>query len=286
MRSDVKAPSIAPGPLLRLTIAAAAIATAVVVVSATLDSGRSHWAAALVALPLLVAAAVIARIAYPRLFVATATALGLMLVAVATGGLVALADDAQWAVAVHVAAAGASLAASLLALVLSFRGEPVPFGSVARLHHADEAADHVAAAPDRCCRDVRRRGRVAERLGVPRDDGRARARLRRLERAQPRDGRRHRQADGRAHRGPPGRVGPGCRATRTRVRRRPHGPLVRVARHDRERADGCAGARRRALLRRRLHGLPEALDRPEHRHRRRRRCDAAASSASRRRRGA
>ena len=128
MRSDVKAPSLAPGPLLRLTIAAAAIATAVVVVSATLDSGRGHWAAALVALPLLVAAAVVARIAYPRLFVATAAALGLMLVAVATGGLVALADDGQWAVAVHVAAAGTSLAASLLALVLSFRGEPVPFG--------------------------------------------------------------------------------------------------------------------------------------------------------------
>ena len=128
MHSDVKEPSTAPGPLLRLTIAAAATATAVVVVSATLDSGRSHWAAALVALPLLVAAVVVARIAYPRLFVATAAALGLMLVAVATGGLVALADDAQWAVAVHVVAAGASLAASLLALVLSFRGEPVPFG--------------------------------------------------------------------------------------------------------------------------------------------------------------
>ncbi len=128
MRSDVEAPPIAPGPLLRLTIGAAAIATAVVVVSATLNSGRSHWAAALVALPLLVAAVTMARIAYPRLGVATAAALGLMLAAVATGGLVALADDAQWAVAVHVAAAGASLAASLLALVLSFRGEPVPFG--------------------------------------------------------------------------------------------------------------------------------------------------------------
>ena len=45
-----------------------------------------------------------------------------MLAAVATGGLVAL-TDARWAVAVHVAAAAASLAASLLTLVLSFRGE-------------------------------------------------------------------------------------------------------------------------------------------------------------------
>ena len=61
---------VSPGPLLRLTIAAAAVATAAVVASATLDTGRGHWAAALVALPLLVAAVIIARIAYPRLLVA------------------------------------------------------------------------------------------------------------------------------------------------------------------------------------------------------------------------
>ena len=125
---DVTAPAVAPGPLLRLAIAAAAAATAVVVVSASLESGRGHWGAALVALPILVAAVVLARIAYPRLLVATATALGLMLVAIATGGLVALVGDARWAVALHVAAAGASLAASLTALVRSSRGEPVAFG--------------------------------------------------------------------------------------------------------------------------------------------------------------
>ena len=124
MRSDVTA----PGPILRLTIAAAAAATAVVVVSAALDFGRGHWAAALVALPLLVAAVVVAKIAYPRLLAATTTALFLLLVATATGGLVALMDDARWTVALHVAAAGGSLAASLAALVSSFRGEPVPFG--------------------------------------------------------------------------------------------------------------------------------------------------------------
>ena len=44
----------------------------------------------------------------------------------------------------------------------------------------------------------------------------------------------------------------------------------------------AAGARRRALLRRRLHGLPQALDRPEHRHRRRRRRRAAARRLRRR----
>ena len=100
----------------------------IVVASATIDSGRGHWAAALVALPLLVAAVIIARIAYPRLLAATATALGLMLAAIASGGLIALVDDATWTVALHVAAAGASLAASLVALVLSFRGDSVPLG--------------------------------------------------------------------------------------------------------------------------------------------------------------
>ena len=124
MRSDAS-----PGPLLRGAIITAAAATAVVVVSATLGSGRGHWAAALVAVPLLVAAVVIARVAYPRLLPATTTALALMLLAIATGGLVAWSDGGRWATMLHVAAAGASLAASLLALVLSLRGEPLPFGS-------------------------------------------------------------------------------------------------------------------------------------------------------------
>jgi len=128
MRSEATAPTIEPGPFLRGTIVGAAIATAVVVVSAALEVGRGHWAAALVALPLLVAAVIIARVAYPRLLVATSTALALMLVAVATGGLVALANDARWAVGIHVGAASASLAATLVALVLSFRGEGVPLG--------------------------------------------------------------------------------------------------------------------------------------------------------------
>ena len=127
MRSDVNVPAAAPGPVLRGTIAAAAVATAVVVVSAALEAAHGHWAAALVALPLLVAAVVIARVSYPRLLAATASALGLMLVAVATGGLVALVDE-RWAIGLHVAAAAASLAASLVALVLSFRGETLPLG--------------------------------------------------------------------------------------------------------------------------------------------------------------
>jgi heme o synthase len=122
MRSE-----LAPGPVLRGTVVAAAVATSVVVVSAALGSERGHWGAALVALPLLVAAVVITKLEYPRLLPATTAALALLLAAVATGGLVAL-TDADWAVAVHVAAAAGALGASLLALVLSYRGEPVPLG--------------------------------------------------------------------------------------------------------------------------------------------------------------
>jgi protoheme IX farnesyltransferase len=118
----------APGPLLRATVAAAALAAGLVVASAALELGEAHWAAALVALPLLVAVLVAAWVAYPRLLVPAAAALGLMLAAIATGGLVAWADDAPWAVGVHVAAAGGALAASLVTLVVAFRGERLPLG--------------------------------------------------------------------------------------------------------------------------------------------------------------
>ena len=119
---------VAPGPLLKFAIAASAVATGVVVVSATLTSDKGHWGAALVSLPFLVAAVVLARVAYRQLIVVTTTALAFMLLAIATGGLVAWADDASWSIVLHVAAAGASLAASLVALVVGSRGNPVPFG--------------------------------------------------------------------------------------------------------------------------------------------------------------
>ena len=127
MRSDGNTAVVAPGPVLRVTIAVAAAATAAVVASAALGTGRGHWGAALVALPLLAGAVIVSRIDYPRLLAATSAALVLMVTAVATGGLVAL-TDTRWAVTLHVAAAAASLAASLVALVLSRRGETVPPG--------------------------------------------------------------------------------------------------------------------------------------------------------------
>ncbi len=118
----------APGPLLRLATLAAALAAGLVVASAALELGRAHWGAALVALPLLVCVLVAALVAYPRLVAPAATAVALMLVAIGTGGLVAWADDAAWSVGVHVAAAGGAVAAALVALVASFRGEALPLG--------------------------------------------------------------------------------------------------------------------------------------------------------------
>ena len=118
----------APGPLLIAAVAAAALAAGLVVASAALELGEAHWAATLVALPLLVAVLVAALVSYRRLVAPAAAALGSMLLAIATGGLVAWTDDARWAVGVHVAAAGGALAASLVTLVVSFRGETLPFG--------------------------------------------------------------------------------------------------------------------------------------------------------------
>ena len=148
--------------------------------------------------------------------------------------------------------------------------------SLARLRDADEAADHVPPAPHRRCGDVRRRGRLAGRTGARGDAARARARLRRRERAQPRARPRHRPADGRADGRPAGRLGPRPGAAGARVRPRPLGALVRAARLDGERAHGRSRPRRQPLLRCRLHGLSQAVDRPEHRDRRRRRGRAAA----------
>ncbi len=118
----------AAGPLLLATIAAAALAAGLVVASAALELGEAHWAAALVAVPFLVAVLAAAVVSYRRLVVPAAAALGLMLTAIATGGLVAWANEAGWAVAMHVTAAGGALAASLVTLAVSVRGETLPLG--------------------------------------------------------------------------------------------------------------------------------------------------------------
>jgi protoheme IX farnesyltransferase len=118
-----------PGPLLRISAAAAALATAAVVASATLDLGTTHWGIAGIALSLLVADAAIARSAYPTLLDRMVVPLGLLLLAVALGGVVAWSGDATWAIALHVACAALAFGASVRAAAATFQSAPAPLAS-------------------------------------------------------------------------------------------------------------------------------------------------------------
>jgi protoheme IX farnesyltransferase len=130
--SEAIAPPSEPavtGPLLRLSATIAAVATGLVVTRAVLELGTAYWGVVGVALPFLVADVVIARLSYPALVGRMLTALVLLLVAVALGGVVAWSGSARWAVAVHVAAAAVALGAALVALAGALRGRPAPFAS-------------------------------------------------------------------------------------------------------------------------------------------------------------
>jgi heme o synthase len=120
--------SPAPGPFLRTTALAGALAAGAVVVSAALSSGEAHKGFALIALPLLAGVMAAAWWTYPRLVAVATVAFLLMLGAVGSGGLVALSDNARWAAALHVAYAGAALAAALVTAVVALRGEALPLG--------------------------------------------------------------------------------------------------------------------------------------------------------------
>jgi protoheme IX farnesyltransferase len=124
----VRSDHVRPGPLLRLSALVAAAGAGLVVLSATLELGPAHWGLVLAALPLQVAVLVAARVAYRPLLPAAVTATALLLAAVATGGLVASTHDAAWAVAIHVGAAAAAFAASVLLVALTGRGERVAAG--------------------------------------------------------------------------------------------------------------------------------------------------------------
>jgi len=118
-----------PGAVFRLTAFSSAVAVALVVVSAAVELGTAHWSLALVALPLLVANVVVARIAYPALLRRTLAALLALLVAIALGGAVAWSDDAAWSVALHVGVASAALGLTLLVAIGAFRGAAAPFAA-------------------------------------------------------------------------------------------------------------------------------------------------------------
>jgi protoheme IX farnesyltransferase len=117
------------GPLFRLSALGGAAATSVVVASAVLELGAAHWGIAGIALPLLAANAIVARLAYPMLLDRAAAALALLLLAIALGGGVAWSGSASWAVALHVGAAAAALATSLLVAAVAFRGAPSPLAA-------------------------------------------------------------------------------------------------------------------------------------------------------------
>jgi heme o synthase len=115
MRSDA---SLGPGPLLRLVALGAVAAVALAVASGTFGGGLAHDVLSALALPLLVALAVAAWVAYRPLLVPSAAALVLF-------GAAALVT----ADVVHVLLASASHAATVVTAALTFRGERRPLGS-------------------------------------------------------------------------------------------------------------------------------------------------------------
>ncbi len=104
-----------PGPWLRLTALFAAHAVLLAVISGAASLGAAHQVLAALALPPLVALVVAARLAHPRLL---APALG----ALVLFGIAALVT----APGLHLALSAVAFAATLVAVVATYRGEPVP----------------------------------------------------------------------------------------------------------------------------------------------------------------
>ena len=121
--------AIAPGVLFRISAVASALAVGLVVVSAALELGATHWVTALVALPFLVANVLLARLAYSSSKRRTILALVAFLVAIALGGVVAWSGDATWAAALHVGAAAVALGVALAVVAGVLRGEATPLAS-------------------------------------------------------------------------------------------------------------------------------------------------------------
>ncbi|HYM63694.1 MAG TPA: heme o synthase [Gaiellaceae bacterium] len=119
-----------PGPWLRLLSLAAVSAVALVV--ATGEHALPHDAAALVALALLCGVALAARFAHSdrrALALASALALGVFVIQIGLGGVLAL-TDAAWARGLHVGLGAVSLAIATVAAVACFtRGDAVSRGS-------------------------------------------------------------------------------------------------------------------------------------------------------------
>jgi protoheme IX farnesyltransferase len=107
-----------PGPWLRLCAVAASATAAAAVASGSL--GIAHRLLTVIAVPLLSALVLAARLSYPRLLPTSVAALVAFLVAAAT----------WWAGAAHVVLAGVALALTLVATVQVFRSERVDGGEL------------------------------------------------------------------------------------------------------------------------------------------------------------
>jgi protoheme IX farnesyltransferase len=127
--SEPRATRVSPGALFRLSAVAGSVAVGLVVVSAVLELRATHWGIALVALALLVANVLLARLAYPALLWRTVATLGALLAAIGLGGVVAGSGDATWAVVLHVGAAAVALGLALADVVRVFRVEATPLAS-------------------------------------------------------------------------------------------------------------------------------------------------------------
>ena len=106
-----------PGPWLRLCGIAASVTAATAVASGSL--GIAHRLLTVIAVPLLAALVVAARLSHPPLLLPSAAALVAFLAAAAT----------WWSGAAHVALAAAALALTLVATVQVFRAERVDGGA-------------------------------------------------------------------------------------------------------------------------------------------------------------
>jgi heme o synthase len=106
-----------PGPWLRLCGIAASVTAAAAVASGSL--GIAHRLLTVIAVPLLAALMVAARLSHPRLLLPSAAALLAFLAAAAM----------WWAGAAHVALAAAALALTLVATVQVFRAERIDGGT-------------------------------------------------------------------------------------------------------------------------------------------------------------
>ncbi len=112
-----------PGSWLRLTAVSAAFATGIAIVTG--EWAGSHEVSVLVGLALVTTVWLSVRYGHPEdslLRRAAETALGLYLVQIAVGAIVALANEPSWAYPAHIALGALSLAASVVTAVLVFRG--------------------------------------------------------------------------------------------------------------------------------------------------------------------